>query len=200
MREARWSAVLVVLCHCMSVAGCASIMHGRFQTIAISSTPSECALTIDGIPFGTTPVAVDLRRKGPKEDTERANTHLPGTMHRQPVQNPKRKTHLVRLELQGYEPFELMLNRKVSGWVWGNIVFGGFIGWAIDAATGGLYRIDPDNVTATLVEKRHEGPHPQEDGMSLLDNNGTIYVTVVLRPDPSWQKIGNLHRLERVAP
>ena len=71
-------------------------------------------------------------------------------MHRQPVRNPKRKTHLVKLEMQGYEPFEIMLNRKVSGWVWGNIVFGGFIGWAIDAATGGLYKIEPDEVMATL--------------------------------------------------
>ena len=197
MRTTRRAAVLVLLCHCLAVAGCASIMHGRFQTVAISSTPSGCALTIDGIPFGTTPVAVDLRRRGPKEDTDRADTHLPGTMHRQPVRNPKRKTHLVRVEMQGYEPFEIMLNRKVSGWVWGNIVFGGFIGWAIDAATGGLYKIEPDEVMATLAEKHPKG---REDGARLRHDQETIYVKVVLKPDPSWQKIGVLHRTASIAP
>jgi hypothetical protein len=200
MRWTRRVTLLVLLCYSLAVAGCASIMHGRFQTVAISSTPSGCALTIDEIPFGTTPVAVDLRRKGPREDTERADTHLPGTMHRQPVRNPKRKTHLIRLEMQGYEPFEVMLNRKVSGWVWGNIVFGGFIGWAIDAATGGLYRIEPDSVMATLAQKHHDELHPQENGVSLLHDEETIYVMVVLRADPSWQRIGELHRLARVAP
>ncbi len=47
----------------------------------------------------------------------------------------------------------MALNRKVSVWVWGNIVFGGLIGLPIDALTGGLYKIEPDVVSAELIRR-----------------------------------------------
>jgi hypothetical protein len=35
--------------------------------------------------------------------------------------------------------------------VWGNIVFGGIIGLAVDAITGGLYKLAPEQVSAQLA-------------------------------------------------
>ena len=105
--------------------GCATIMHGTRQDVSITSVPSGAAVTVNGQDKGKTPIAVELARKD---------------------------KHLVKVELAGYLPFEQYLVRKVSGWVWGNLVFGGIPGLAVDAITGGLYKVAPEEVTATLRE------------------------------------------------
>ncbi len=84
----------------IAFAGCASIMHGTTQQIGIGSNPSGAKVTVGGQSFGTTPTIADLKRGD---------------------------NHIVKIELDGYLPFETTLTKKVSGWVWGNIVFGGLI-------------------------------------------------------------------------
>jgi hypothetical protein len=110
--------------------GCATIMHGTRQDVSITSVPTGAAVTVNGQDKGKTPVAVELARKD---------------------------KHLVKIELAGYLPFEQYLVRKVSGWVWGNLVFGGIPGLAVDAITGGLYKVAPEEVTATLKEAKPAG-------------------------------------------
>lgn len=113
-----------VLIAAAASSGCASIMHGTRQDVSIASTPSGASVTINGQDRGKTPAAVELSRKD---------------------------KHLLKVELPGYLPFESYLIRKVSGWVWGNLVFGGIPGLAIDAITGGLYNLNPEDVTVTLT-------------------------------------------------
>jgi PEGA domain len=108
----------------LSITGCASIMHGTTQDVGITSVPTGASVSIDNIPHGRTPVIAALSRKD---------------------------SHLVRMELAGYHPFEATLTRAVSGWVWGNLVFGGVIGVGVDAISGGFYSLTPEQVTATLV-------------------------------------------------
>ncbi|HEU4437209.1 MAG TPA: PEGA domain-containing protein, partial [candidate division Zixibacteria bacterium] len=96
----------------------------------------------------------------------------------------KRKDkHVVRIEMEGYQPYELSITRKTSGWVWGNIVFGGLIGLAVDAITGGLYKLNPEQVMGELAQK--------PTGAEIKD--GVIYVTLISSPDKSLMtKIGDL--------
>lgn len=152
-------AVSVILCFVVLglMAGCASIMHGTTQGVGFSSTPTGALITVDNKPCGNTPTIVELRRKD---------------------------THIVKIEMPGYLPFEATITRSVSGWVWGNIVFGGLIGLAVDAITGGLYKLAPEQVSAVLQKK----------GMSSLYRDDTIYVATVLQPDKSWQRIGELQK------
>lgn len=42
----------------------------------------------------------------------------------------------------------------VSGWVWGNVFFGGLIGLAIDAGTGNLHNIEPEHIQANLTKAK----------------------------------------------
>ena len=105
-------------------AGCATIINGTSQKIGISSEPTGVLVTVDSQPRGNTPVFVELTRKD---------------------------THIIRVEKDGYRPHETCLTRHASGWVWGNIVFGGVIGLVVDACTGGLYKLDPNQVTANLA-------------------------------------------------
>lgn len=140
------------------LTNCGTIMQGSKQQVGISSNPSNADVSINGQSKGTTPVSVDLKRKD---------------------------SHMIRLELAGYEPYETTLTRKTSGWVWGNIVFGGLIGLAVDAAAGGMYKLTPEQISAEFRESRDSkiSSNLTEDG---------LFITVVLEPDPSWEKIGSL--------
>jgi hypothetical protein len=43
--------------------------------------------------------------------------------------------------------------RAISGWIWGNIAFGGIPGWIIDGADGAMYNRLPESVQVTLTKK-----------------------------------------------
>ena len=137
------------------LAGCATIMHGTKQSIGISSVPTDAQVTVDGVQLGRTPVIADLSRK---------------------------EMHFVTIELDGYLPYDTTLTKSVSGWVWGNIVFGGVIGLAVDAISGGLYNLTPEQIEAELREQLSDCPGCEEG----------LFIVAVLHPDPDWQKIGTL--------
>lgn len=137
------------------MSGCASIMHGTHQDVGISSSPTGAAVTIDNMAPGKTPYVANLSRKD---------------------------AHIVHLTMPGYAPADLTLTRKTSGWVWGNIVFGGLIGLAVDAISGGLYNLTPEQLSATLAAQ-NASIAPAKDG---------IYVVMVRKVDPAWTKVGQL--------
>jgi hypothetical protein len=143
----------------LGMSGCATIIDGTRQKISFSSNPSNAEVVVDGRLVGKTPLTEDLKRK---------------------------HTHSVKISLEGYHPYELTIIKKVNSWVWGNIVFGGFIGLGIDALTGGLYELTPTQVSADLKLKGYSES-------SIKDK--TMYVTVTLTPDSSWKKIGELKSL-----
>ena len=142
------------------IYGCATIMHGTSQDIAISSNPSNGKVTIDGNILGNTPLTTSLSRKD---------------------------IHSVKIELDGYHPFESKIMKETSGWVWGNIIFGGLIGLAVDAITGGLYNLTPEQVQAELREMKSQA--------SFKKDSDKLFITVTLSPKPEWKKIGQLEKL-----
>jgi hypothetical protein len=137
------------------VAACATIMQGSSQEVSIASTPTGARLFLDGVESGKTPFVASLKRKD---------------------------KHVIRIELEGYQPFEMALGRGTSGWVWGNIVFGGLPGLAVDAITGGMYKLKPEEVQATLAQS----------AATVSGDEDVLVVAVVLRPDPDWERIGSL--------
>ncbi len=153
----RPALALTLLLQLLILVGCASIMHGTTQQIAVSSSPTGAKVTVNGMDRGVTPVIADLKRKD---------------------------NHVVRVTLDGYQPFEMALTRSVSGWVWGNLVFGGIPGLAIDAISGGLYKLSPEQVMAQL----------QHDDAEVAAGGDLLLVTVVMRPAPGMERIGTLVR------
>lgn len=137
----------------LATAACGTIINGSKQNVSFSSTPSGATVFVDNQQMGVTPVSLSLSRKD---------------------------SHDVRLTLPGYQPYEMKLTRGISGWVFGNIIFGGVPGLVIDAVSGGLYKLSPDDVQATLVS-----------GTAMHTGDGLV-VLVVLSADPSWEKIGQL--------
>lgn len=148
---------LALLAGLVATTACASIMHGTKQDVGVSSSPTSARVTIDNQPMGNTPTVAKLSRKD---------------------------NHIVKIELDGYQPYEATLTRKTSGWVWGNIVFGGLIGLAVDAISGGLYNLTPEQLQAQLARQ----------GSSMQATPGGIYVVLVPSASASWERIGTLPR------
>jgi hypothetical protein len=139
------------------LTACATIMHGTTQDVGFSSAPSSARISVNSKEMGQTPTILKLARKG---------------------------NHIVRMELDGYQPFEATLTKSASGWVFGNIVFGGLIGLVVDAGTGGLYNLTPTQIQGQMI-RQGAGAGQAKEG---------IYLSVVMTPDPTWQKIGQLTR------
>jgi hypothetical protein len=139
----------------VTIGACASIMHGTTQDIGISSSPTGATVTVDNGAKAQTPFVAKLSRKD---------------------------SHLVHIVADGYAPADLTLTKTVSGWVWGNLVFGGLIGLAVDAMSGGLYNLTPNQLSAALA-KQPAAVAPTKDG---------IYVIMVAAPEAGWQRVGQL--------
>ena len=156
MNLKRHTTVLgLALLSTLALASCASIIHGTHQEVGITSVPIGAAVTIDNVQSGKTPFVATLTRKD---------------------------SHFVRISLPGYQPFGLTLTSSVSGWVWGNIVFGGLIGLAVDAIDGGMYKLTPEQLSATLSSGQ----------ASLSKRADGIYLVVVLKPQSDWVKVAQL--------
>lgn len=118
------------------MSGCASIVHGGSRTITVSTQPAGAKATItkygtaEAVHSGLTPLTVSL--------------------------DPKRgffkgQSYSVRFELSGYKTDEVVIRSGLSGWYWGNIVFGGLIGMLIvDPATGSMWNLRPDKLERPL--------------------------------------------------
>lgn len=137
------------------MTGCASIMHGTTQKVGISSSPTGATVSVDNKTLGITPLFADLKRG---------------------------QEHIITIEMPGYEKTQLTVTKKVSGWVWGNILFGGLIGLGVDSLSGGLYDLTPEQLNAEM----------KKSGSSVSMVTDGVYVVAVLSASPEWKKIGNL--------
>ena len=136
-------------------ASCGTIIHGSKQNVSISSNPSSALVSINGAEIGKTPVTTTLSRK---------------------------ESHQVKIELNGYMPYETQFIRKVDGWIAGNIIFGGIIGLAVDAISGGMYKLTPEQIQSEL----------RDNTSSVKRLKDGVFLTVVLEADPTWEKVDQL--------
>lgn len=156
----KYSRIPVAVAALAFLGACGTIMHGGNQDIGISSSPSGAQVTVDNGPVAKTPYVANLSRK---------------------------QNHIVHISADGYAPADLTLTNSVSGWVWGNLVFGGLVGLAVDAVTGGLYNLTPAQLETTLATQR--------TGAVVAPSKDGIYIVLVRHADPAWTKVGQLRRL-----
>lgn len=118
----------------LSSTGCASILGDSKYPVAVSSAPTGAAFEITDkaghvIHSGNTPSTVTLKS---------GRGYFKG------------ETYTLRFKKDGYPDKVATLNSSLSGWYWGNIVFGGLIGMLIvDPATGAMFKL-PETLSADL--------------------------------------------------
>ncbi len=103
------------------LGGCASIIEGTNQQIAVNTNPSgaDCGLYRKGIKIGTI-------------------LQAPGSTL---VNKTKNDIWIVCVK-QGYQAATYLNHSGVAGGTFGNIIAGGGIGWAIDSASGADNKYD----------------------------------------------------------
>ncbi len=115
--------------------GCASIVHGGNRPLTVNTEPAGARATItmdsgEAVSVQTTPFTVTLDPK---------KKYFKGQSYR------------LKLELPGYRTTELDVRAELSGWYFGNIVFGGIIGMLIvDPLTGAMWNLTPDKINLKL--------------------------------------------------
>lgn len=114
------------------LTSCATVLNTTSQDVEIKSNPANAKIIVDGKKFGTTPQVVNIDRGG---------------------------DHSIKLELDGHEPYETQITRKISIWFWGN-AFNGFIpGMITDMFTGAMYNLQPEKIEVELTPvKQQEKP------------------------------------------
>ena len=143
--------------------GCASIVHSGDRSITINSTPPGAKATIskegsDIVVIGKTPCTVSL-------DPKRGYF--------------KGQSYMLKLELTGYKTAEIELRPTLSGWYFGNIVFGGLIGMvAVDPVTGSMWNIEPDKIDQKLSPSQ----------VSTIQNKKGFVVVLASELTPSERK------------
>lgn len=67
----------------------------------------------------------------------------------------KGQSYVIDLEMPGYTTQQISVTPTLSGWYFGNIIFGGLIGMlVVDPLTGSMWNLTPDSIVRTLPEEQ----------------------------------------------
>jgi PEGA domain len=121
-----------------SLCSCASIVSKTQRPVTITSSPQGAKVTLmkeNGVAIqsGETPMTVTLETSA-------------GFF--------KKAKYKIEASKPGYETASSSVTAGVNGWYWGNIVFGGLIGWLIvDPATGAMWKLE-DTYSVNLPQAK----------------------------------------------
>jgi hypothetical protein len=124
-------ATFTVLC-ALGLSACASIVEGTSQAIMVNTNPSgaDCTLNREGVAIARvspTPGSVTIKKT--KYDMS------------------------ILCSKAGYQDTTFMLHSGEAGATYGNLAFGGLIGWGIDSATGADNKYDsPVNISLVPLQ------------------------------------------------
>jgi hypothetical protein len=128
--------LLALVSGSMLMTGCASIFCGTHESIHVTSDPTGAKFTVynskgDAVDNGTTPTTVTL---------ERARGFFMPEKYR------------IAFNADGYYPGETKVGANLNLMYFGNIIFGGALGFVIvDPLTGAMWTLNPDQINYTLV-------------------------------------------------
>ena len=139
------------------LSGCATIFSGWKQRIKVESNPSIATVYIDDVEVGKTPFSTKLLR---------------------------RKEHVLKIKMEGYQDYQIKLTKKVNLWVFANIAVGGAVGALVDLSTGAIYRLSPKQIKAEMNK-----------GTVFRSDKHNLYIAVSLTADSTLEKIGQMQAL-----
>ena len=118
----------ILLLGALAVSGCASIVKGTDQDVAVNTNPpgARCELMRGATSLGVvdpTPGVINLDKSS--------------------------ESIQIKCELEGYKTAQYVLESEAEAMTAGNVLFGGVIGLAVDASTGAMNKYD-SNITVVL--------------------------------------------------
>jgi hypothetical protein len=120
--------VLVLLCGTLALGGCATVVRGTTEEVAVQTEPPGAeARTSNGFGCPATPCAINVPRKDP---------------------------FILTVTKAGYQPEQVTVNTTIQGGgtagLVGNVVSGGIVGVVVDASSGAANDHVPNPVVVTL--------------------------------------------------
>ena len=111
------------------MAGCATIVKGRTQSVLFNSTPSGARIWVNGEDRGATPANLELK---------------------------KNKDYKVVIKKDGYQDVTINVDKEFTmGWsIVGNVFSWGILGVIVDVADGAAYKLTPEQTTIALEAAR----------------------------------------------
>ncbi len=142
--------VIVAAALASNLGACATVLNGTHTSYNAESRPNGAAVKFSNGSSCTTPCKLEFRRK----DDLRADMTLPG-----------------------YKPTYVLIQSKLAGSAFGNILLGGGVGAIVDGSNGASNRLYPRPLIVKLTQ---EG---SSDGAVLLDKDGNVVKTVKAHND-----------------
>ena len=145
----------LVIAGLFTLSGCATVMHGANQDLVVNTEPQGASVKLTGLKLTngytcTSPCKVEV---------------------------PRRHDLRVDISLAGYRPVYVLVQSKLSGGTFGNILAGGLIGGVVDGANGASNKLSPNPVNVRLVATGATGE------AVLLDKKGKETGTVAANND-----------------
>jgi hypothetical protein len=116
-------------------SGCASLAHGTHQEVGIDSFPAGAHVFVNGELKGVTPAVIDLKRN---------------------------VTQKIKIDMAGYQPYETVLHRTMSGWTIATAAICGIAGLAVDKLDGAIYNLTPGRIEARLAKLKLKPSAPAQ--------------------------------------
>ncbi|MEM9064533.1 MAG: translation initiation factor 2 [Planctomycetota bacterium] len=117
------------------LGGCATIVQGEHEQIYFDSDPQGASVVANGERTVITPGYLNLERW---------------------------RSHDITVSLPGYPSQSFTIESELSGWIWGNIIFGGIIGALIDWGTGAWGDLAPNGVFVDFYDSDYEFIDPDD--------------------------------------
>lgn len=143
------------------LSGCGLIINGKKQMVEINSNPPLAKVVVDGRSQGSTPTTIALDRNN---------------------------QHIVNLTYPGYQTVTIKMDQKVSKWMIGNLIWGPavFVGLLVDALTGGMYLLTPDQINEFMIQEKHG---------QFTARQEQLFVGMTKKVNPNWKKIGQMQKV-----
>lgn len=148
MQEYKYAILVAV--GSVSLSGCATVMHGPNQTFELASDPQGATVKLSNGATCVTPCKMELPRR-----------------------------HDLRADFtrEGFRPVYVLVQSKMGGATFGNLLAGGIIGAVVDSSNGASNKLTPNPINVRLVANGQSG---QE---LLIDKKGKEAGTVEAHND-----------------
>lgn len=138
-------AALATALMAVSLGGCATVLNGTSTDYTTTTTPEGALVKFTGGQTCTTPCSLEFKRKSDL----RADITLPG-----------------------YKPTYVLIQSKLGGSAFGNILLGGGVGAIVDGSNGASNRLYPRPLIVRLA------PEGSDEDAVLLSKDGKVVQTV----------------------
>ncbi len=89
------------------------------------------------------------------------------------VRLPRKNEYQLEFTAPGFQPQKIALTKGTNGWIFGNLIVGWIVGFAVDFATGSAYKLEPAVVDITMVRSTDStGKGGTSAAINMYDQSG----------------------------